>query len=346
MRKLTICFTYIILCTTINAQTLQGKKVLWLGTSIPAECTYPQNACANLGMTCQNNAMGASFLAELPFTIPQEHSGYSLSMSTSEKDSAYSHLVTTGIISQHRLNVWKFTSYDNRVTPFLKDVDIVIIDHGYNDHFTTKYESSLNENEINWDSEDKRTFIGAFNFIYRKIKEINPNILIAIGGYFQNTCTFSYTISGYHTSKVLTMIANHYKIPLLDTWNYVGIKDGHIPNSSTYFQELNEKYKTTYYNQFPDSEGNITYFQKFCPDGVHPFSDPTGESDKLLDEIFTQLLQEKLLPYYSNIAETLNTTNSYPIDILTINGIKKTDLTRGLNIIRMSDGTTKKVIVK
>lgn len=345
MKNLLLLCAFLCGCTAINSQTLEGKKVLWLGTSIPAGCTYPKNSCANLGMECQNNAMGASFLAELVFTEPKTHSGYSLSMSRSEKDSAYSHLVDAGIIEKHQLDVWKFTSYDNRMTPYLADADIVIIDHGYNDAFTIKNESGIDEKDIDWTSEDKKTFIGAFNFIYRKIKEANPNIIVAIGGYFQNTCTFDYTVAGIHLSKVLTTIAKHYDLPLLDAWNYTGIQDGHIPNSKNYLAELNEKYGTDYKNKFPDAEGNITYFQKFCPDAVHPFSDPTGESDKLLDDIFTRLLPERLLPYLSDITE-IETMQPTVTGIYTIGGCKTDTPTRGINIVKMSDGTARKILVK
>ncbi|MBR0038021.1 MAG: hypothetical protein IJP70_10360 [Bacteroidales bacterium] len=89
-------------------------------------------------------------------------------------------------------------------------------------------------------------------------------------------------------------ISEHYGIPLLDSWNYTDIPDGYIPNSSTYLSELNEAYGTSFKSVYPDSEGNITYFQKFCPDGVHPFSDPTGESDRILNDITSNLLDSIL----------------------------------------------------
>ena len=296
-----VVFSSMLFCLSlvVDSQTLEGKRVLWLGTSIPAGCTYPQNACTNLGMTCLNHAIGESFVAERTFTVPARHSGLSLSMSMVEKDSAYAHLVEQGIIDKHQLDVWKFASYDNLILPFLQYVDIVIFDHGYNDAFTLKNESVMDS--IDWESEDKKTFVGAFNFIYRKIKETNPNVMIVVGGYFQNTCTFSYTETGKHVSKVLTEIAEHYKLPLLDVWNYTDIENGHIPDSKYYLDELNAQYGTEFQNYLPDENGNVTYFQKFCPDGVHPFSDPTGESNKILDDIFTNLLADKLSPILTSV---------------------------------------------
>lgn len=342
MRKAALSCVLLCLSLIVTSQTLEGKRVLWLGTSIPAGCTYPQNACANLGMTCLNHAIGESFVAERTFTVPARHSGFSLSMSMEEKDSAYRHLVEEGIIDKHQLDVWKFTSYDNRMLPFLQDVDIVIIDHGYNDAFTLKDESALDC--VDWESEDRKTFVGAFNFIYRKIKETNPNVVIAIGGYFQNTCTFSYTVTGKHVSQVLTAIAEHYNLPLLDVWNYTGIEDGHIPDSEHYFDELNARYGTEFYNQFPDENGNITYFQKFCPDGVHPFSDPTGESDRMLDEIFTKLLAEKLSPLLGE--GKVQEEPSSATAVYSASGSAVATPQKGLNIIRMSDGTVKKFFLR
>lgn len=293
MRKI---FLLIILLSLFKCHiTPQNrKKVLWLGTSIPCGCTYPDVACKNLQMDCINKSVGASFLTmwskEKGFY--NQSSGLSLVMSRDEKEETFRPYVELGIISESTLEYWKSTSYESLVLPYLKDVDLVIIDHGYNDDFSIEKIYNEGEENIDWESQDKSNFIGAFNFIYNLIKENQPHALVIIGGYFQNSCTISWAKRGLWVSNVSSWISNHYNIPLLDTWNYTDIPDGYMPDSSGYLNQLNITYGTSFESVFPDSQGNITYFQKFCPDGVHPFSEPTGESDRILNSIVCDLLKK------------------------------------------------------
>ena len=277
-----------------NVLSQNQKKVLWLGTSIPEGCTYPQVACERNNVVCINKAVGSSYLCKWSdnLTFHEYASGLSLTMSAAEKEAMFRKYVNDGVITEERLNFWKSTSYETLLLPYVKDVDIVVIDHGFNtpDHDSTEKLYNEGEANIDWDSEDRTDFIGAFNFIYQLIKSNNPNALVIIGGYFQNSCTIGFFKRGLWASYVLTWMANHYHLPLLDTWNYTGIPDGYIPDSQNYLAELNAKYGTAFEKLYPDKDGNITYYQKFCPDGWHPFSDPTGESDKVLNDIFTKLL--------------------------------------------------------
>ena len=286
---------------TDTQSILEGKRVLWVGTSIPAHCTYPKNACDNLGMTCRNHSIGASFLSIRPFNPDEEiedHTGYSLSMSSEEKEELYQPWLQEGRITRNQLDVWKFSSYDKRIIEYLDSTDIIIIDHGFNDsNNTLQAEYERGRDSVDWNSEDRSTFVGAFNFVYNIIREIKPDVIIAIGGYFQNTC--SVMPRGRYVSEVSTWIAEHYDLPLLDVWNYTDVPDGYVPNSAEYIENLNTTYGTDYSPRWTDEEGNITYYQMYCPDGTHPWSDPTGHSDHVLDSIFTFLLHDRLAPYFS-----------------------------------------------
>ena len=114
--------TTIFFAQVYSQNILEGKRVLWIGTSIPAHCTYPKNACENLGMTCRNHAIGASFLSIRPFSPDEEietHTGYALSMSSAEKEELYQPWLQEGRITRHRLDVWKFSSYDQRIIQYL-----------------------------------------------------------------------------------------------------------------------------------------------------------------------------------------------------------------------------------
>ncbi len=324
------------------SQNFNGEKVLWLGTSIPEGCTYPVNACKALNMTCINKSIGSSYLSINKNATGENYwDGLSLVMSKDEKRE----LASKNNIEEGLLNRWINSSYEVVVDPFINQVDIVVIDHGYNDDFTLSNEYQTPVEDIDWNNMDRTTFIGAFNFLYNRIKAKNPNVKVVIGGYFQNTCTIGYFIRGIYVSNVLTKIAKHYNLPLFDIWNYVNIPDGYIPNSSDYLNQLNNKYNTNFTKVFPDSLGNITYFQKFCPDGVHPFSDPTGNSDRILDSVFTKVLYERLSSS-TNVISLRESKNMkeiwYDLQGRKINSAPKT----GIYIRKDDKGKRSKVIFK
>ena len=351
MKKIVACLTVVILSSFALGLKAQDKmKVLWLGTSIPAGCTYPEVACEKNDLVCIKKAVGSSFLCTWSedLTFHDYASGLSLTMSVAEKEAMFRKYVDRGVISEERLNFWKSTSYESLLLPYVKDVDIVVIDHGFNtpDHNSTEKHYNEGADGIDWDSEDRSDFIGAFNFIYRLIKTNNPRAMVVIGGYFQNSCTVGYFKRGLWASHVLTWIADHYHLPLLDAWNYTDIPDGYIPDSQNYLAELNAKYNTSFEKLYPDKDGNITYYQKFCPDGFHPFSDPTGHSDNVLNQVFVKLLsnivhQETVKIDSSQYKGAFGETNYYGID-----GIQGKKQSKGLVIVNGKDekntGQTKK----
>ena len=325
-RTILFILTIFFIGQVYSENILEGKRVLWTGTSIPAHCSYTKNACEALGMTCRNHSIGASFLSIRPFSPNEEiesHTGYALSMSSAEKEELYQPWLQEGRIDRHQLDVWKFSSYDQRIIEYLDSTDIIVIDHGFNDaHNTLQAEYERGKDSVDWDSEVRSTFIGAFNYVDNRIKEVKPEAIIAIGGYFQNTC--SVMPRGRYVSEVSTWIAEHYDLPLLDVWNYTDVPDGYVPNSADYIENLNFTYGTVFEPRWTDEEGNITYYQMYCPDGIHPWSDPTGHSDYVLDSIFTKIMPDRLEPYLhptpklmfnelmANNIETLLYNHHYP----------------------------------
>lgn len=283
----------LISCQTLVDDGKGKKRVLWIGTSIPEGCTYPTVACRRLGLACINKAIGSSFVCddERYYNPPfSKHYGLSLSLSSDEKEHIYRKYVNSGELSESLLEVWKNASYDRCLMEYVKNVDYVVFDHGYNDGDILE-KDCIDADLIDWQSENRHSFIGAFNYLYRKMLSVNPNIKVIVGGYFQNKCTMRYTIRGRYLEQLYEKIGRHYNLPVLDVWNYVDIPDGYIPNSAGYIDYLNEQYGMSFVKVFSDDDGNISYFQKFCPDGVHPFSDPTGVSNKILNDVFTNLLR-------------------------------------------------------
>lgn len=276
------------------------QKVLWIGTSIPHRCSYPEVSCENLGLKCINKSLGSSFLhydQNLEETIAV-HSGLSFTQTEEECLEKYEKAIHDEKVRNDFLFVWTDAGYEKRLLPYLKKVDYIVIDHGYNDCEKEEWLSSFvdsGKESIDWTSTDRSNYFGAFNYIYNIIKKGNPNAKVIVGGYFQNTCTIGYSIRGRYVAYANEWIAEHYNLPLLDVWNYTGIKDGFAPGSQNYIDSLNTVYGTNYKKKWTDKDGNITYFQKFCPDAVHPFSDPTGSSDSVLNTIVTELLQRAIM---------------------------------------------------
>ena len=300
-------------------------------------------------MKCVNRSVGASFLSARPIVPPfASHSGFSLVMSSEEKELICRPYVEEGILEESILESWKNKSYDRLLSPYIRQSDIIVIDHGYNDAFTLENEVMQQEADVDWESRDKFTFVGAFNCLYDFIKQENPNAIVLIGGYFQSSCTISYTIRGQYVEKVCGWIADHYSLPLLDVWNYTNIPDGYMPESATYLDEINASYGKNFTKIWKDSEGNITYFQKFCPDGVHPFSDPTGESNALLNDIVCELLKDCLVAEDQDSEQGIDDASFYEScpKLYGIDGTHRNALGQNLNIVRYPDGHVSIVVIK
>jgi hypothetical protein len=275
-------------------------EVLWLGTSIPAGASYPTNACKNIGYEVINKAQAASFLTFDP-TPPAiidivPSSGLSLCATVAEKETKWRALVTSGDVSEAQLDLWKDASYENLVLPYLDQIEMVVIDHGYNDKDIMPALVAAGQENVVWTSRDRTTWEGAFGWITDEIIRRKHFMKILVGGYFQNEVEDIGDRFGRSVCTVIEWTANKYDFPLLDTWNYAGMGDYYIPDSSTYIADFNVTYGTTHNeNWFTDGNGNILAYQLYSPDTVHPHSDLTGNSNKRLDAIFTKLLRDSTI---------------------------------------------------
>jgi hypothetical protein len=270
-----------------------GGTILWLGTSFPEGAEYPNAACKAHGYNCINNSRGASFIIFNPI-IPDPativiSSGFSLSATIAEMEAKWRPLITSGHITEAQLDIWKTYSYENLLIPYLDKVDVVVIDHGFNDRYNLSEIVSAGEETIDWSSRDRSTFIGAFGYLVDEILKRKPFMKIIVWGYFQNKIN----TDGYNGSsicKIQEWLARQYNFQLADVWNYSGISDLYIKGTQNYISDFNAEYGKTYVKWHPDNDGNIMSFQLFCPDAVHPHSDLTGNANKRLNAIAIKLL--------------------------------------------------------
>lgn len=277
-----------------------SKGILWLGTSIPEGNvegeSYPLIVGKRLGINVINKSLGSSFLSTGCYSRNNPISnltssdlsvGKCLTESIEEKEIRFREKVTDGTIKEKNLETIKSFSYENLVVPYLDKVDTVVIDHGYNDRLVI--EDELIENgfdEVDWQSRNKESYIGALNFLIDKIREVNPRIRIIFSGHYQaddSVCRYVCTMQ--------SEIAKHFGYPILDLWNYAGMNPSiYVSGTASYFNDYNKKYGTTYSTRNPDSNGNATELQINCPDMVHPHSDKTGKSIKKIGIILTKLI--------------------------------------------------------
>lgn len=303
-------------CKISNYEYGEKKEVLWLGTSIPAGSPwgngYPKLISNSLNIKINNNAIGSSFItysAEKPSSSDESevYKCFSLTQTKEEKEELFGDVIVNWS-EEYKYQALNF-GYDNLIIPYLNgtkgNCDIVIFDHGWNDinrSLRAMYEK-INDGTINdeyMQSRDRNTFIGAFNFLYDKMLEANPKVRIIIAGYHENESN-NYVgpennkkAIGYYGKEVCAVqeyIANYYGLPLIRMWEKTNFTFKQIvPNTSNYLQDMGYTREAF----VKDSNGNISLFDYYHPDGIHPYSSEKvrgAMGETYLTNIYIQELQ-------------------------------------------------------
>lgn len=275
-----------------------GKKVLWIGTSIPQSAQYPYVSCQNLGYECFNKALGSSGIVITDgWANNTGRDGKDLTETVLDKEVRYRPYVQSGEITEADLDRYKGYSFENLIIPYidgtLANVDVIVFDHGYNDGGFIRNEIPTIESN-SWepdDTADRTTWVGAFRYLLSKIYQVKPTQKIVLVGFLEGESDETGR-GGKYLKQMHEYMSKVYGFPLLKTYEHTGFNFLHIPGTSNYISDFNTQYGTNYYSRWPDAEGNITAFQLYCPDGVHPHSDKTGRSNIRLNAIFTKMLRD------------------------------------------------------
>ena len=277
-----------------------SKNILWLGTSIPAGkvegISYPTIVGEQLGVGVINNAVGSSFISTgcYNFNNPMSNlsskdlsPGKCLTETVAEKEERFRPKVDDGTISEDDLNTIKSFSYENLVIPYLDRVDTVVIDHGYNDRLVIANElKKKGLDELDWQSRDRETYIGALNYLVDRIKEKYPRMNIIISGHYRAD-----TDECRYICAMQSEIGLHFGFPVLKLWEYAAMSsEVFVKGTSNYLEEFNNTYKTSYTARKKDSDGNITELQICCPDFTHPHSDLSGTTINKIGLILSKLI--------------------------------------------------------
>ena len=288
---------------------------------------YPKMVADALGFKLYNNSRGSSFVCFYP---PNEDGtenwasasdwseyssevwkGYSLSASFAQVDEKFG---PNGLnCPQWLINNFKSYSYESLIIPYIDGTiascDTVVIDHGYNDRkviineaswhpgdgetqfatgagrnwllklqdpFETTLESETYFQGKWWNDESvssKKHYMSAIIFLAKKIWAVNPKIKIIIGNYFASKSnTFGAEFGNDRLAEFVNLAnsacASWLRVNCVDIWKHTGIYNRNLP------------------------AGND--FQLFCPDGVHPHSDSTGHSNKIIAGVYINAIRGTL----------------------------------------------------
>ena len=294
------------------------------GTTSLGSNNYPKMIAHALGFTLYNNARGSSFVCFYPPSEDgtsawagkdwSEYSGevwkgYSLSASHAQIDEKFQPLG----VPEWLINSFKRYSYESLIIPYIDGTkascDTVIIDHGYNDRSVIINEASwhpgdgetqfaagsgrqwlkdlcdpLDSKMVSetyfqgkwWNDESvssKKHYMSAMIFLVKKIWAVNPKIKIIIGNYFATKSNvfgaeFGNDRLGEFVCLANTAISSWLRVNCVEVWKHTGIYNRNLPAGNDY--------------------------QLFCPDGVHPHSDSTGHSNKIIAGVYINAIQGTL----------------------------------------------------
>ena len=109
-------------------------------------------------------------------------------------------------------------------------------------------------------------YFGAMAYIIAKIQQVDPRIRIVIGNYFSQDygTALGDGMNSFQTKYILQAnqsVADYYGFPCVNVYKHTGLRNRTIrkPDGTT-----------------------ISDMYWFCPDGVHPSSDPTGLSNTIV----------------------------------------------------------------
>lgn len=288
---------------------------------------YPKMVADVLGFNLYNNSRGSSFVCFYPSNEDgtanwasasdwSEYSsevwkGYSLSASFAQVDEKFG---PNGLnCPQWLINNFKSYSYESLIIPYidgtLASCDTVVIDHGYNDRSIIINEASWHPGEGEtqfaagagrdwllklqdpfettletetyfqgkwWNDESvssKKYYMSAMIFLCKKIWAVNPKIKIIIGNYFTSKSNvfgaeFGNDRLGEFVHLANSAIASWLRVNCVEVWHHTGLYNRNV--------------------------GGVNDYQNFCPDGVHPHSDSTGHSNKVIAGVYINALRGTL----------------------------------------------------
>ncbi|MFK9875352.1 hypothetical protein ACJEQ9_12510, partial [Klebsiella pneumoniae] len=260
----------------------KGKKIVWLGTSIPAGSgsnAYPYMLAQRLGANIVNRSVGSSPIRGGldTFATTDDPYGWTGSLYTRvTRALSHSNAIKQEFIDNYdskwksRVNGGPATlsdsdkaailsnSYENRLAGNL-DADLFVIDHGINDYLWLEERggdlSSLLTPPV--ETRDINTFYGGINTVIDYILSQNPRARILVIGFYENELR-------PQVSQMQLKSAQLWEYQIVKLWEKTGWSQQLLTGT--------------------DGAGK-TITQYWMPDNLHPHSDTTGKANTLLANI-------------------------------------------------------------
>lgn len=295
-----------------------SESVLWIGTSIPGgngDNNYPKMVADALGFKLYNHSRGASFVcfydkdsdgcASITDSYDSDtensfkkkpHLGYSLSATVAEVEAKFNRTdFPEEVLPEWLLESFKDHSFERLIIPYIDGTkascSTIIFDHGYNDRaaivnecanhpadgdrapgyawLMTLADNSKQTSELYiqdcWNNDNntsrKNSYLYAMSYLVKRCLEANPRVRIIFGNYFAwKTPQFAWEYGNDNCCNLLCganeALAGMWMRDIVNVYKYTGIRN---------------------------FNGD---FNLFCPDGVHPHSDTTGESNRIIAGIY------------------------------------------------------------
>lgn len=279
-----------------------GKKMVWLGTSIPAGAKYGKNNLKSypvivgnkIGANVINEAVGESSVHcktlqridatynPYGFVDNWEKCARCLTNTVAEmnwlinnyniKDSNNNYIFTVNrpsSLTDSDKEFYRSCSYEIKIKDHLDegDVDVWVFDHGHNDN---AYDNNIEDGKTLSDSEvaykyginNLYTWEGACNFIFTYILNRNNTAKIIMIGEYDNRLSEI----GPHQE----IVAKSWEFPFYKQWEVIGWNVNHKITTTGYWDS------NGYWQNSGGPEQQITIHDRFVRDHIHPSSDASG----------------------------------------------------------------------
>lgn len=266
-----------------------GKKIVWLGTSIPAggaygwltTLNYPKLVGEMLGADVRNEAVGESQIANRAASRESTANPYGFSTNFTQASRCLtntteqmqwiidhyndSSVFTSGTVSEMTEELSDqilSNSYQTKIDKYLtraEEPDLWVFDHGHNDWWTLEY-------GVQYDPADPYSvynFRGGMNMLIKHILDYNPKSKILIIGEYENELRPL-------IAQAQQAIADDWSIQILPLWSMLGWSQRTVSTKGSWNSNGIWVYGST--------ASERTLLACALADGIHPHSDKSGET--------------------------------------------------------------------
>lgn len=194
-----------------NTSKLQGKKILWIGTSIPAG--YPKQSDLNTWAypnIIANRNKATIFNKSVPGGVIRKALSNGGSMGGAD---ALSFTNTASAINYQNTIISKIGTSE--------EPDIIVMDYSVNDYAVDKSDAD-GYATFDMTSENLNTFLGSYNFVIKKILQAKPGIKLYLICHFSNSSKTTNIPNWINLNNAIVKLGEYWQIPTLKLFNETG----------------------------------------------------------------------------------------------------------------------------